>query len=466
MLDSKFITLLKTLDKRELKLFSQYLNRLHPGKKVQHQVFGFIKQFAPKYESPQLNHNEALQLVFKESARSSKKLTDCLSDLNLLLIEYLLWEESKKNSFENRIATIRILKKRKLDEATVKLIKKTQRQLQSEIVKDEWYYLKQLQLNHELFFIKKPVVFSEETENLNQYIEHLELFFTVAKLKLIAEVNNRKSILGHDDKVENSLCIDQHVKNNAGKENLLLEVYSDIIKLISQNDHSDFKKIKSSILANQERLSKRDFKTLLTYLINYSAVQIRKGDLSFFNEVLALSKVGIDHQALFENDHIPASRFVNLIDVACTLGEFEWADQFILQHSIYLEKSLRDNAIQISKARICFAKNQFSNVIRILSTLNSKNIYFELRARGLLLRSYVELKEDKEFILNFCNAFEQYLRRKDELGASILSGYHNLVKITRHIISKRKSKEELLVMKENMEELLCKQWVEEQIETV
>jgi len=463
MLDSKFITLLRTLNARELRSFSQYLNRLYPNKNVQQQVFDFIKQFAPKYNSSRLSGDEALKRIFKEGKASQKKLTDCLSDLYLLLIEYLLWEESKNNTFENDLTTIRILKQRKLDKVSLKLLKRTKKNVDKEKVKNEWHYLKQLQLNHELFFINKPLIFREETENLNSYIDHLNLFFGISKLKLIAEAKNRNRILGNNDEMHLSGCTDQCILEKSSEEILSLKIYSDIIDLIENSDTAKFYDIKSSILTNQDLLSRRDIKTLLTYLINYAAMQIRKGELSFFQEVLELSQVGIDHQALFENDHIPSSRFINLVDVACHLKEFEWANEFIENNSTYLEDSIRENAMQIAEARVCFAQDQFLKVIRILSTLNSKNIYLELRARGLLLRSYVELEEDKEFILNFCNAFEQYLRRKDELGPSIIKGYHNLVRITRYIISNKKSKEELSLMKDDMKELVCKQWVEKQI---
>lgn len=463
MLDSKFITLLKTLNNSELRSFSQYFHRLYPNKKVQQQVFDFIKQYAPKYTASKLNNEEVLRRVFKAGKASQKKLTDCLSDLYLLLIEYLLWEEGKKNSFEKDLMTIKILKKRKLDKASVKFLKRTQKKLDAEIVQDEWHYLRQLQLNHELFFINKPLIFSEETENLNYYINNLDLFFSISNLKLTAEAKNRNRILGNQEEIHLSMHDHPSALEGTSEKVILLKIYADIIKLIDAPSTLKYGEIKSSVLTNQEKLSKRDIKTLLTYLINYAALQIRNGDLSFFSEVLELSKAGIDHHALFEDDHIPSSRFINLIDVACHLKQFEWAEKFILDNNVYLEKSIRENALQISEARICFAKNEFSKVIRILSTLNSKNIYFELRARGLLLRSYIELQEDKEFILNFCNAFEQYLRRKDELGPSIIMGYQNLVKITRHIVSNKKSKEELLSIQQGMKELICKQWVEEQI---
>jgi len=463
MYESKFITLLRTLDKQELRAFSQYLKNLYPGKNVQSKVFDFIKEFNPDYLSPKLNQEELNKKILKEKTIPAKKITDCLSDLNLLLLEFLLWKDSQKNEVQKTINTIRILKERKLNNAALKLIHKTRRTLAKNKTKNEWYFLHQMLLNYEESFIVKPINNEEEIYNLKSYMNHLDLFFIISKLKLISETKSRHNILGSSLELSFIAYVDKMVLSMENTSVILIKLYFEVIKLIDKKSPNNYLKLKNLVLENSAQLSKRDFKTLLIYLINYSALKIREGNLEYFKEAFELSDLGLKNKVLFENNYITPTRFINIIDVACKLEAFDWIENFMRLYDKHLEESNRHSTILISKARYHFAKGQFAGVIQKLSTTKFKNPFLELRAKSLLLRSYVELKENKDFILNFCKSYEQFIKRKTDIGASILSAYRNMVKMVKHIVLDKKSKSELTHLKKNMKLLTCREWIETQI---
>ena len=101
MTKGKFIQLLKTLDKKEIKAFSDYLNGNYGSQTQLLIVYEYILKYSKDYHAEKLKKEVALKKYFFPNGISLKILNNRLSNLNKYLEEFLLWEKMKREKKSN-----------------------------------------------------------------------------------------------------------------------------------------------------------------------------------------------------------------------------------------------------------------------------------------------------------------------------------------------------------------------------
>lgn len=467
MKENKFLKLLKTLNQQELKAFHKYLNGLYGKQEKMIQLFNYFFNQLKKRRIVVLPTNDATYDTLFAKRQSVKVVGNLFADLYKYLEEFLRWQKINvdANNYEKDKLQIDIFKERGLDDWFYAKIERAKKN----IIKsphDMWNYLKLFELNHLTYFKFSTEKHKQDTSRLlSEALLNLDDFFIAAKLSYACEIQN-KTHLNKTNSIDNWLLSYLLQKDlNKIEANPFLSIYFLIFQLLNNSNVNEYSRLKTEFIQNRHFFSVENQHIILTNLLNFITKKIREGDLEFKKEAFELYKIGVEDKISIINNEIGAVSFFNIINVACSLKETEWAEHFLKNYAIYLNNKDKEEIKKLARSIIYFEKKQFGEVLIQLRDINFKNIFYETRARALIIRSVIEQEMDKSIIQAECDAFSQSLRRNELLTDTSLTAYKNFVRLTRMIyVNTKTSKKQLLNFLDNEVLFVYKTWLLEKVD--
>ncbi|MEO1261056.1 MAG: hypothetical protein AAFZ15_19805 [Bacteroidota bacterium] len=458
MQKDKIFSLLCLLTTAELNDFEKFLRKRYAKNNRLQQVFSYLKKFHPVYDSPVLEKTQIIKKIFKRNKITVKSLSNIYHQLMTALEEFLLLKEIDKNSFARNYLFLQVLKKRNASELFLQKIEESKSQLEE--TKNETgigigFLYKKMILHYANYFHSHSDQFllvngAEELAHLKNSLDNAS---EIAHLKYECELHNRHHMLK-----ENTAVTDDAKKN---KENeILKDLYTNTLKLIKQRDDTDFFKVFDLLKKAKDIVHKSEQAIILNYLTNHAVSSIKRGKLTDTEQLFELYAFGLENQILIIDGFISSSRFQNIVNLSSFLGKYEWLNIFVTEYNKNLSNESRDNILKLSDAQIAFERNEYDNVLGILNDVKFENIYFLLRGKSLILRSYVAEEKPTNLILDFTRAFKEQLKRNKFLSEKIKISYLNfLATITK--MQADKNKEDLLAYLNKFELLQFKSWLME-----
>jgi len=135
---------------------------------------------------------------------------------------------------------------------------------------------------------------------------------------------------------------------------------------------------------------------------------------------------------LLENGLLPQYTFINILNLGLLLGEHDWSRAFLEWGRELLPPAERDNTYRYGLAGYHFRHSEYEAVLSLLRAVDFSDVFVQLDARKMLLRSYFELGEWSA-LASLLDSFEAFLRRQKALGYHRES-YLNLVKFTQKLM--------------------------------
>jgi len=273
-----------------------------------------------------------------------------------------------------------------------------------------------------------------ERSNVEEISKALDIYFIVSKLKDAVNAKSRN----HNEKQDYNLLLAEEVISllDGGSDYLeepLVTVYYYIYKMLSLNDadayYYNFKKI---ILGSHKNLSVQPMYAFVLPALNYCAVKVNQGKREFMKEYLEIYKFALVHNVAFANDSIDPGAFKNTVQIAMQEGEFEWAEQYIINYQDKLPDSDRSNTVNYNLAMVYFYQQKFSDAQEHLMQVEYKNIALNLNTKMMLLAIYYELGQDM-VLDSFFDSTIAYLNRHKELPKDREQLYRNLVLFTKRL---------------------------------
>ncbi|HFA50770.1 MAG TPA: hypothetical protein ENJ95_17315 [Bacteroidetes bacterium] len=267
------------------------------------------------------------------------------------------------------------------------------------------------------------------------------MFYATAKLKYASEEINRKNLLETPSSIKFAdLAFD--IVNNSPKQNLPL-LYKLLFQFNKNPSMPLFQEIKQLLFSHSEDFDLEEQLITLGYLLNYTASKIKHGETRYLKEAFDLNQYGISTGMLIQDGFIPPSQFHNIVNLACWLKKFNWAQTFVETHSEHLREPFRKDAKLLAQTIITFEKQDFLNVVETLKEVEFSDGHFALRAKSLILRSYIEQAKDADQVLLFCESFERFIRRHSVIKGETETAALNFIKFIKMLTRKKTSEPKL-----------------------
>jgi len=464
MKKNTFLTHLDVLTPAEARKFEAYFRFINSKSEVLLKIFEYQIKFYRKKKHPPIL-SEVYEIIFSRKAKTEndiKNLQNGISDLFNQLKEYLIQKKLLESDFEKEFLWLKFLEKKGLvhqRELHYKgLLKKEKKN------KSLWSLQNRLKLNHHNFFRNNFEKNNPDIELVENNIQTLEDFFVSLQFKYTAELSNRNLQLSKHS--EDASLINQfypEVTKRIRDYSLAGQLYYELNQFLKNRNEDSFEELRKFLFKNENKLSKEDKLTTLLYLFNYLSGELKKGKYNLRKNALELYKFGLGKEnILIHNGILDHLNYRNIVNIASSLGEYDWAENFIEDYKKYLDKSTQKENVSIAKAMLYFEKEDYTRVIQNISKNNFSGIYYILLSKIYMLACNYELKESEDLEIA-CNTFTRYVKRSKKLNEPNKIAAVSFAKILSHLHLKELPKEKIKSLIDDSNSLFFRAWLLNQL---
>jgi len=436
----KILYILQELSNKELEEFSIFLNSpFFKASKNAVSLYKIIYQQLKKQSNQEIDTQKVFRRFFpKNESVDLKKIGKIAFELRTLLDEYLSIKQLRKAPIISKRLQANAFKEKGL----TRFFERTQTKgisiLEKNQNRDFNFHLNNFLIHQDIFLHPDTFKFSSEVDSLKKANQHLDLFFSMTKLRLGIEITLRKKWANDSSEV----FLLEEIKNQVNQDaSPILKMYVQMLELVENTsfDKKSFDTIFKSFKKNLSLLPHTENILFYYFLLNYVTAFINKGEHQYFPKQLNLYEFGIKEKLLMENNNrMTDATFINIVQTYNFLNKKEKAESFIKNYQKYLAKETQASAVLFSKAYLAFGKKKFDDCIRYIEKAAERSTHYKFKSRSLYIRCFYErfVKDKvryKRFLKSELTNYTQYFNRLKLLSADRKTLYQNLGKTIRQL---------------------------------
>lgn len=458
---SNLLELIHRLDEKDRKFIGQFVQSpFHNRRKAVTALYFYILQHIDQ-DRKQLQKTITFSHIFPEQKYDDQQMRYTMSFLLKTIEQFLIQQEIKSNSVNEKLLLLRAYRKRKLAKPFKQVRRAIQQKTQKSNIKDAPHYEQRYRLELEQY------LFTEQQErntprNLQQLDEWMDIAFLSRKLRQACRQIAHQAVykVQYDQTLLSGILpIVQTGRYDHIPAIALFFYYYQAFQ--KENSEYWFKRYRDDLIEHRLNFSLEDQKELFLLAINFTIRKFNQGEAFYLRETFKLYQLALELNLLIENDELSRFSFKNIASLGVRLGEFEWTEQFIANYASKLASRFRTNYVHYTSSKLQFAEGKYRLAMLGLQQVEYDDVFLNLDAKLMLLRIYFELNEI-EVLDSFIKSFRRFLQRK------VLMGYHktnylNILHFAQKIMElnhfDKKAQEQLISEIEAAEQLPEKDWL-------
>ncbi|MBK9424657.1 MAG: hypothetical protein KBH11_02810 [Bacteroidia bacterium] len=271
----------------------------------------------------------------------------------------------------------------------------------------------------------------ESRKNIPDYgsvMNHLDTFYILKKLQLSCEIANMANILNR--KIEIPLIdeINKLATSSPYQNTPAISIYFNLLQTLTSNNPEDhFKEAEKLIKFNSGLFDPKELNELYQYIKNYCVRKINQGYTEYLKTLFGIYKDMLGNTKLTQHEYMSQYEFKNIVSISLRLGEKKWCKEFLEKQLSLIPPQERINASAYNTAYYYFMTDEFKKAIRKLQEVELNDVFYQLDARVILLKSYYELDETEAFFYQV-SSFRLFLLRNKGISEFQKTIYRNLIK--------------------------------------
>jgi hypothetical protein len=435
---SKLVSILRTLSNKEIKRFEAYIVSPFFNKNENAiTLFNILKKFHPEYDESKIAISNVFPKLFPKEPVDEQKLRYVMTDLTKLLEEYLCYLEFDKDDTYKKHLLLNALDHRTLDKYFHTTIDESRDQHKRQPYRDVNYFFN-LHLIEENAYLHslahKPRSIST---SLQEAVDNLDYYYLSKRLLYSCAILNRETLL---QEKYNNLFLEQ-IFTFLSITNLdhvpSISIYKQIALTYLEFDNEEHYRKLITLLDNfSSQFPIEELKDIYVHALNYCLRKLNAGKQELLTELIALYKRLISHEIIFENGYLQPMDVKNIVTASLRGGELEWTEKFLHDYKDRFEPEFRDSTYVYNMANVHYHRKEFSKALRLMQAVEINDIYYQLGAKVLLLKTYFELDESEPFY-SLVDAFTNYLKRNKLISETQRNNHLNFVKYTKKLMQMR-----------------------------
>jgi hypothetical protein len=403
MIKTNLIAIIKKLDQKELKEFSEFVKSPFFNKNDSViKLYEYIRKQFPDYEEGKLEKEFVFGKLFGRADYNDGFMRTLVFNLTNLTEEYLKYVNFKRNQAEQVITILDELKLRKIDKVFLKNYNDAIKVLDRSAYKSSDYYLYNSVLDDliddftYLTRYKNKNLQDFTLENFRDSVEHLSHFYLIKVLNKYRFLLAKQYTIPVDIDFRLVENIVEFLKNNETLyvNDPIIRLHLNEILLMKERREESYIELKKLLLEGQSVLDIDQRYSLHNILHMHCLEMTYAGKTEYLNERFELYKIALKQNIIkgSEDRYIDAILFGNIMLTALKLKKVEWAEDFVKKYTHELAPENMDGMMGFCSARIKFSKGEFNESLKLLNSIQSFNhIQYKIAIRDLIMLNYYEL---------------------------------------------------------------------------
>jgi hypothetical protein len=406
---------------------SPFYNRKEQVSRLWFYLYSYLKKAlpAPTFES-------AFKAAYPDEVFDIGKLRLVMSDLFKLLLEFIAYQEWKKEDLSSLLYQSRYLNKVGLEKLAKQQLRLGMEAADKAQVRNADFYRYHYEIlaeQYKLDYKSRPA----ETQQLQLLSESADQALISAKLRQACLAIAHRSVYTSTHRPG---FIDQvlaYVKDGPLLERPAISLYYNCYYMLKEGseDHH-FYRFKQSLFEHSQAFPPSEVRDLSLMGINYCIQQVNQGAEHYFTEIMAFYKSGLQHGYLLENDQLSRFTYSNIVAAALRIEQYDWVENFIHQYRNKLDRYYRESSFSFCLAKLEYTRQRFDEALPLLQKANYKDPLLNLSAKAILLKIYYET-EEYDLLHAHLDAMQNYIRRKRVIGYH-KANYLNIIRFAKKLM--------------------------------
>ena len=427
------ITILKTLSKKEIAGFEDFLNSpyFNKGKKYIARFFKVLKKYYPDFRSEEFLKKEIYKKLYPKEPYSDLRFRKLSSELYKLLLEFLAAEEFFSGETEYDLKVLRQLNDRKLGSLFEQEMKTIHNSLQKTDLRNDRYSKSM----YELISAEKYFYFQRKrNRSLELYDTEMIYFTRYAMFLFLSKYIERAMEIRFFRAKQFSYPLFREIisflKNNDFLADPVLHLLYLQLTLCLKDDDECYFELRKLLKKTEHLIDKNQLKLVYTILSNYAAERSEKGIPGFQEQILDVN-LEIIKKDLTEQ-YISGFLFVNIVTLFIKFNKISELRKFISDKSDLLNPDIKEDIISYCRACLSFQEGDPEKALRYLSKINFDHYQLRFRIKILTLKIFYET-EEYESIYFLTDSFRHILKREKDIPESIKKTISSFLKILKQL---------------------------------
>ncbi len=460
MKNSKFIRLLALLPVHKIEGFEHYLRHFYPNEEISLSVMKHLSDTTVEFCNFEGLHFpetylQKLYIQAPDSKSRLKQLQNTFSDLHRWLKEFIMLERIRKNDWVNDVVWLQVLDENNWGEQYEKKANVFFESTQKVTPKNTQNLLKYWAA---AYFQYNQLVKSNFLASIKTFDAVYHALDQVGRLVRVKMENERKSFL--------KLAPQQEPPFQQPEDLKLLTLYESLLKLSTTEQEADFNVLEENLLNFENHIELDEMHNVLRFMKNYAIGQIRKGhEMKYHQQKLHdLNKMGVKYGIFEKSAAVTPNEFLSILNIACALGDLDWAKSFIQDLSGKIEKTARESTSQIAQMMLAIAIELYQEALDLIKIIEKDGESNLMHVRLSKLKCWYELNFDHEILDEYIQKYKTYLiNRKSTPKNKSNAGALKTIKIIKMLIDQKKEKNYIQQQIESNDDLHLRPWLLEKV---
>ncbi|GAB4498293.1 MAG: hypothetical protein OHK0019_33390 [Saprospiraceae bacterium] len=439
MFSEKLISLLQTFSKYELNRFRKFL--LSPYLNDQEdltRLFEIVNEALRKDEQAlaDLTKEIVWNALYPRQKFNDAHLRRLASDLTHSALRFLVEEARKQDPLAEALELQKVLEKPELQKHLASVERQIKKQLETAQGQSTWYYLSQFRLHWNQYNrASKLVATADFMDKLLLADQSLEHFYVVQKLKFYVAWLTFRGFRSTEQELPVMPGFWEYIQQSKFEEVPLILIYQDVIRCLTEPDEENyFQHFMKHLEQFADKLSEGDLRECYQIAQNYCAFKLNKGRVDYYPVFFHVIINSINLNIILENNQISEGVFKNVVTVSLGSGEFEWAEKFIEEYSLYLPSDIKENARIFNLAYLYFYQKKYERVIELLRSIEYRDVIYSLNSKIILIQTYFESNEYLAMD-SLIDSFRIFIRRNKVISKNQKREYNNFLNFVKKLTS-------------------------------
>jgi hypothetical protein len=394
-------------------------------------------------EQKDFSSHEAWKSCFGKRKFNDAKFRYLNSDLVMRLEEFIMWRGTIKDERRKEEILIREYSKRGSMKAWKSHFGKFGAYISEEKIQDADYFSHAWEMEFSHLAMMSAGKVTPEPTAITRAAGYLDRFYLIRKLQLCCEIFNVQNVFAQEHQV---FLLDEillHLTNRNYEDVPVIVIYFRILMTLRESEKEEhYHTLRDLLRKHESVVTKEELRDMYKYVLNYCIKKINLGNISWQGELFDIYKTTLENGVLLTETRLNGAAgrhflshrdFKNIVTISLRLRELKWAEAFIPKYIPELQPAERENARMYNTANLLFHKNDFSGALRLLQQVDFSDIFYDLDARSIVLKTWFELDEDDSFEYH-ATAFRTFLKRNKSVSDYQRTIYENLIVYTARLM--------------------------------
>jgi len=310
-------------------------------------------------------------------------------------------------------------------------IRKEQKLLNKQAIKDERYYQQayQMQLNT-LNYLNQNNRLREE-DNLAALEYNLDVYYLMNKLSLHLTAWSLKKKSGKKDydfspmeAAQSLLDLPQYATPP------LMQLYRANIELTKTQNTEVYRHLIALLEQYSTVIPPFKLRDFYTTVIGYCITKINEGELEYQQKIFDIYKIMHENKLLIEDGYIAPDVLKNMVAASCRVDEFEWAEYFIEHYKKHIKANIRESIYHFNYGGIAFYQKDYEAAHERFTQVDKIDTAYDINVRVLILKClYEKEKWYSEATAQAFRAAGRFFKNHQSLTGQRKKAYKNFIQI-------------------------------------